>query len=160
MWYNRSLIKYGWRTRSMKLRESQRCELTEKICRRWIRRCGIQMAAPKVYLIEHSNLPNYDGGDRNRWVWGSSHNENCYITLHMRASANKRDKYILLCHEFAHYLDFHTSKGIWQRHRRPHGERFQRLLWGLVPRGLWKRAAQGQWIVKNGSSHRPEFQPD
>ena len=67
--------------------------------------------------------------------------------------------YILLAHEFAHWYDFHTRTGKWKQGLLPHGERFQRILWGLIPRPLWARASREHW-VSSSSAHRPEFQPD
>ena len=138
----------------MRLHESQRSALAERICRRWIRRRGIRMAAPKVYVIRSSR--------DTAGVWGT-----CWWTakrsliLYLGRRSNKRDHYILLAHEFAHALDAFTARGKWAviRRKKFHGERFQRLLWGLIPRGLWKRAATPRW-GRDSSRHRPEFQPD
>ena len=133
----------------MKLHKTQRCELAERICARWIVRRKIRMRRPNVYLIMHPKA-----GSK---VWGWCHHRSKpLITLHVGPATNKRDIYILLAHEFAHSLDYQTKQGKWRD--LPHGERFQRILWGTLPRGLWKRASSGVWIIGR-SKHRPEFQP-
>jgi len=135
----------------MKLHESQRNKLAEQICARWIARRQIRIRKPKVYLIVHSN--------REAAVWGWCHHRGQpFITLHVGPKANKRDMYIVLAHEFAHTLDYQTTKGKWKNERLPHGERFQRLLWRTLPKGLWKRASGTRYSIGQ-SRHRPEFQP-
>lgn len=135
----------------MKLYESQRNSTAERICARWIARRKIRIRKPKVYLIVHPN--------RGAAVWGWCHHRGQpFITLHVGPNANKRDMYIVLAHEFAHTLDYQTTKGKWRNERLPHGERFQRLLWGTLPRGLWKRACGVRYSIGQ-SKHRPEFQP-
>lgn len=135
----------------MKLTEKQRSATAEAICRRWIRRRGIRLAAPKVYVIRSASHPGQYWG----WCYGGRR----IISLHFGKGANiRREQYILLAHEFAHYLDYWTSTPKWRRANMPHGEQFQRLLWNTLPRSLWKRAASGNW-VRGSSAHRPEFQP-
>jgi hypothetical protein len=131
----------------MKLLASQRSLLAECVCRVWIRRRGLRLKAPKVYRIVHP--------DRKAGVWGWFHGQ-WYITLHMGPDASRRDQYILLAHEFAHYLTSATTAKKYRQ--KPHGERFQRILWGTLPRSLWRRASSGRW-VGGRSGHRPEFQP-
>jgi hypothetical protein len=92
-------------------------------------------------------------------VWGWCYASRGFITLHTRGQINRRELYILLAHEFTHYLDYKTRTGKWRNALQPHGERFQRMLWGVIPRPLWVRASRGRWI-DNSSAHRPEFQPD
>lgn len=135
----------------MKLHASQRNKLAERICARWIARRKVRIRKPDVYLIVHPSAGSS--------VWGRCHhNKKPYITLHVGPTANKRDIYILLAHEFAHTLHWQTVKGKWRYEYRPHGEQFQRLLWGTLPRGLWKRASGGRWAI-GSSRHRTEFQP-
>jgi hypothetical protein len=140
----------------MKLHASQRSSLAEKICRRWIARKGTRMKSPKVYVIEHGK-GSRRGSMNTSWGWCHWHDG--YITIHLAGDVNKREKYILLAHEFAHWYDYwSTPPGKWRRNLRPHGERFQRLLWGLVPRGLWRRAASDRFN-RSSSRHLPEYQP-
>jgi Zn-dependent peptidase ImmA (M78 family) len=134
----------------MRLHPSQRSKLAEDICRRWIKRRHLRLSAPKIYVIQRSRVTD--------WVWGRCYWSRGYITLHLGTTdkRGRRDKYILLAHEFAHYLHHKTfTRKNWGQ---PHGEQFQRILWGLVPRGLWRRSGSGQWVVGR-SAHRPEYQP-
>ena len=135
----------------MKLHPSQRHEFAERVCRAWIRRKGTRMASPKVYVIVHEN-PRADS-----WGWCHARRDG-YITIHRSKGCNKRELYILLAHEFAHWWDHFSTVPSARRSIRPHGERFQRILWGVVPRGLWKRA-MGPRFNRSSSRHRPEFQP-
>lgn len=135
----------------MKLRPSQRSRVAECICRVWLKRRGIRLRVPPIYVIRHSK-----GGTN---VWGRckySYRGTGAITLHLGVNSVRRDWYILLAHEFAHWVDKHTVAPKY----RPtgHGETFQRILWGLVPRTLWKRASRDQWIGTS-SAHKPQFQP-
>lgn len=130
----------------MKLHPSQRSGLAEAICRRWIRRRGLRLKPPKIYLIQRTSGEGF--------VWGRCHGS--YLTLHMGPRSSRRDQYILLCHEFAHYLN--RMRFTRKNRGQPHGEQFQRILWGLVPRGLWKRAGSGYWVT-GPSAHRTEYQP-
>jgi hypothetical protein len=136
----------------VKLHKSQRSQQAERICRRLAKRKGEhRLPMPKVYVIRRSR-----GGSH---VWGVCSTSLGCITLHLGPKANcRREQYILLVHEFAHWYDDKTSSYRWRCTNLPHGERFQRLLWGMLPRILWARASRGQWIG-NRSAHRPEFQP-
>lgn len=132
----------------MKLHPSQRSALAERICRRWIARRGIRLAVPAVYLVRMKN-------------YGSSVAGTCYwyrgiITLRVGPRASRRDQYILLAHEFSHYIQ-HRAKGRSGRRSSTHGELFQLILWRTVPRGLWKRASQGHWVL-GSSAHDPKYQ--
>jgi hypothetical protein len=137
----------------MKLTKTQRSQIAERICARWLKRRGIAMRrAPKVYVIVHQQA--------GAAVWGVCHLSRGFITLHVGPKANRRDKYILLAHEFAHYLHYLLDGRVGRRwNALPHGERFQRLLWRVIPIGLWKRASTGRWVV-GPAAHRPQFQPD
>lgn len=133
----------------MKLHESQRSALAEAICRRWIRRRKLKLKTPPVYVVRHSR------GGSNVWGWAWPHK----IVLHLGPQAtNRREQYILLAHEFTHYLVRWTTP---YKHRvhTSHGERFQRVLWGVLPYGLWKRAGSGHWAT-GSSAHKVKFQPD
>jgi hypothetical protein len=133
----------------MTIRATERCALAERICRRWIKRRGIRLRAPQVYVVRRRGFAGL--------VWGYANRRTGKITLHLGIRSNKRDHYILLAHEFSHYLHWHTTP------RRSlgtaHGERFQRILWGTLPYGLWKRASSTHW-ARGPSAHRPQFQPD
>ena len=105
----------------MKLHPSQRHEFAERVCRAWIRRKGTRMASPKVYVIVHEN-PRADS-----WGWCHARRDG-YITIHRSKGCNKRELYILLAHEFAHWWDHFSTVPSARRSIRPHGERFQRIL--------------------------------
>ena len=137
----------------MKLRDSMRSQLAERLCRCWIKRRHLRLAAPKVYVINKREWLNAAHS-----VAGRCHANSGYITLHIGPKAPRLEKYILLAHELTHYLDYKTSTGKWKRDRRPHGERFQRMLWGTINRRFWKHASKGHWI-RSSSAHKPEYQP-
>ncbi len=139
----------------MKLHESQRSKVAEAICRRWLKRRKARMVAPKVYVVQHQpKNRRYPDGT----VWGWCHHAKPIITLHYQTRYNKRDMMILLAHEFAHHYDYLSTVPSARRKIRPHGERFQRIFWGTLARGLWKRASHERW-TGGRSAHRPEFQP-
>lgn len=134
----------------MKLTKNMRSDLAEKICRRWIKRRGIRLAAPKVYVVNRVSRGIDD-------TWGKCSTSQKRLILHIGIKSNRRDQMILLAHEFTHYLDFSTTPRHLWRKVRPHGDRFQILLWKTLAKGLWKRASKGRWIY-GSSAHRPEFQ--
>lgn len=131
----------------MKLTQDMRSTLAEKICREWISKRRIKLKAPQIYVVWR-NRTGISG-----WCW--SHRRQ--ITLHLPKGSNPSEWIVLLAHEFAHYLDYWTSTPLWRKKNMPHGERFQRLMWGTLSRNQWERAASGHWI-EGRSAHRPEFQ--
>ena len=135
----------------MKITESNRCVLAEKICRTWIRKRQMKLKAPSVYVVWRKD-------------YGTATSGTCYskrrkIYLHLGRNSDHRDWIILLAHEFSHYLDDWTNQGKWRRVNKPHGERFQRLLWGTLSRLQWDRASSGHWAT-GSSAHKPQFKPD
>lgn len=134
----------------MKLRESQRSKLAERLATLLIARRGERCRRPKIYVINHSRKTAH--------VWGTCYTQRGYLVLHIGALATHRDKFILLVHELSHWVNDLTSSRRWQRHHQPHGERFQRILWGMLPMWMWARASRGQWIGQS-SAHRVEYQP-
>ncbi len=132
----------------MKLTKNMRSDLAENICRRLIKRRGIRLAAPKVYVVK---------AGRSLQVSGRCHWHKGFITLHIGAKTNRRERMVLLVHEFTHYLDYKTRAPSWRKKIQPHGDRFQIMLWKTLAKGLWKRASTGHWVT-GPSAHRPEFQ--
>ena len=133
----------------MKLRESMRSKVMERLARAWGKRtlCGLGRRAVKVYVIRRSESRGN--------CWGRAYTRRGYITLHIGEKVPLSDIKILLAHEIAHHINARTPGASGQ----PHGERFQRILWKVVPRSLWERASSGRWVT-GPSAHRPEFKPE
>lgn len=136
----------------MKLTQNMRSELAERICREWIKKRRIKLKAPECYVV-------WRNPERTKTVLGHCWYRRRQITLHIPKGSRTDDWIILLAHEFAHYVDYWTSSPRWRKENLPHGERFQRLMWGTLSKKQWPRAAEDHWI-KFASAHRPEFQGD
>lgn len=130
----------------MKLSKSNRDLLAERICHRLMKRRGMPGKPPKCY---RSVFQRYG-----ELVSGRAAYREYRITMRVGPHTNRKDLYILIVHEMAHHVH-HFLDG----HGMPHGERFQRIFWGMLPAGLWKRAARGHW-GRGRSAHKPQFQPD
>lgn len=140
----------------MKLHEGQRSKLAERIAARWVKtRMMEKVRIPAIYFIRSR------AARRTGIVWGYCHHRGPYgfITLHVGPAAESRDIIVLLAHELAHWYDYQTSAGKWANDRQPHGERFQIILWRLLPRVYWPRASAKRWITGK-SAHRPKYQPE
>lgn len=134
----------------MRLTQNQRSKLAEKICREWICKRHVKLKTPEVYVIWHS--PKRTSG-----VWGRAYSGRRQLILHITRETSPNEWIVLLAHEFSHYLEHWTSHGKWRRINKPHGERFQRLLWSTLSKHQWPRASSGHW-VQGSSKHKPEFQ--
>jgi hypothetical protein len=136
---------------TVKLHASQRSKVAEAIARRLIKRRGERMKTPRIYVVKMSR---YGAA-----VGGCYYHHGNFITLRVGTKSNRRDQYILLVHELSHHIDRMTAYGKWLRSRRPHGERFQRILWGTLTKALWRRASNPSWVAGR-SGHEPKYQPD
>lgn len=134
----------------MRLTENMRCTLAEKICRGWICKRHIKLKTPKVFVVWRNPETHYG-------VTGVCYSGRRQLILHLTKGSSPNDWIILLAHEFSHYLEYWTSHGKWRNINKPHGERFQRLLWTTLSKKQWSRAASGSWIT-GSSKHKPEFQ--
>jgi predicted SprT family Zn-dependent metalloprotease len=137
----------------MKLHPSQRSLLAERLIRKWIRARHLRLAAPKVYVVMRSATHRRAADE----VTGMCYARKRLIVLHIGPEALRVDSLILLVHEFAHYLDYWTTPPAWRRRRRPHGDRFQILLWKTLKRPFWRRASSDHW-VRGSSAHDPKYQ--
>ena len=134
----------------MKLTNNMRSKLAEKICLGWIRKSKTRVAVPKVYVVWRSSRGQSD-------VWGRAYQSQRRIILHLGVKSSYKEWLIILAHEFAHIFDYATTPPRWKALRRPHGDRFQILLWRFVPKTMWAIASTGRWAV-GSSRHLPQYQ--
>jgi hypothetical protein len=136
----------------LKLLRKQRSQLAKQICREWIRKRGLRLKAPTIYVIWHE--PKFEG---HQAVWGMCYQAKRMITMHIVKGTPSHEWIILLAHEYAHYLDYWTSTRRWRNELQGHGQRFQQLFWNTLSKVQWARASSGHWLIGR-SRHRPEYQ--